>query len=45
MESLLSGIRTETKKWNKNFDAENLLSNKFWDKDGNSVDSFDDANK
>ena len=27
------------------FNAGKLLSENFWDKDGNSVDSYDEANK
>ena len=29
----------------QNFDAGNLLSDKCWDKEGNEVDSFEEANK
>ena len=33
------------KKMEQNFDAGNLLLDKFWDKEGNEVDSYDEANK
>ena len=33
------------KKMEQNFDAGNLLLDKFWDKEGNEVDSYEEANK
>lgn len=42
---LIEWHKNENKKMEQNFDAGNLLSDKFWDKEGNEVDSYEDANK
>ncbi|MED5457708.1 MAG: hypothetical protein VX428_09380, partial [Verrucomicrobiota bacterium] len=42
---LIEWHKNGNKKMEQNFDAGNLLSNKFWDKEGNEVDSYEDANK
>tara|TARA_B100001094_G_C18133015_1_gene773377 strand:- start:932 stop:1417 length:486 start_codon:yes stop_codon:yes gene_type:complete len=42
---LIEWHKNGNKKMEQNFDAGNLLSDKFWDKEGNEVDSYEDANK
>ncbi|MED5260396.1 MAG: hypothetical protein VYC72_11210 [Verrucomicrobiota bacterium] len=42
---LIEWHKNGNKKMEQNFDAGNLLSNKFWDKEGNEVDSYEGANK
>jgi len=42
---LIEWHKNGNKKMEQNFNAGNLLSDKFWDKEGNEVDSYEDANK
>jgi hypothetical protein len=42
---LIEWHKNGNKKMEQNFDAGNLLSDKFWDKEGNEVDSYEGANK